>query len=94
MPRMSDSFMISRSSPSTLTSVPDHLPNRILSPALTSSALILAVFGLGAGADGNDFAFLRLFLGGVGDDDAASGLFFGFDAANEHAVVQRTEFHV
>ena len=27
MPRISLSFMISRSSPSTLTSVPDHLPN-------------------------------------------------------------------
>ncbi len=32
-PRISDSFMISRSSPSTLTSVPDHLPNRTRSPA-------------------------------------------------------------
>ena len=27
-----------------------------------------------AGADGDDLAFLRLFLGGVGDDDAAGGL--------------------
>src|SRR5215210_1298972 len=33
-PNTSDSFMISRSSPSTLTSVPDHLPNRMRSPAL------------------------------------------------------------
>src|SRR3546814_1824555 len=41
MPRMSLSFMISRSSPSTLTSVPDHLPNRILSPALTSCGVTL-----------------------------------------------------
>ena len=40
-PRMSLSFMISRSSPSTLTSVPDHLPNRMRSPALTSSGVIL-----------------------------------------------------
>jgi hypothetical protein len=29
-----------------------------------------------AGADGDHFAFLRLFLGGVGDDDAARGLLF------------------
>src|SRR4028118_1993321 len=35
-PRMSDSFLIRRSSPSRRTSVPDHLPNRIRSPALTS----------------------------------------------------------
>ena len=33
-----------------------------------------------AGADGDDFALLRLFLGGVGDDDAARGLLFGIDA--------------
>src|SRR5690606_6734078 len=53
----------------------------------------IAVFVTGAFADGDDFAFLRLFLGGVGDDDAASGLGFGLDAANEHAVVQRTKVH-
>ena len=35
-PRMSLSFMISRSSPSILTSVPDHFPKRMRSPALTS----------------------------------------------------------
>ncbi len=46
-----------------------------------------------AGADGDDFAFLRLFLGGVGDDDAAGGLFFGLDTADQHAIVQRSEFH-
>src|SRR5688572_7606873 len=35
----------------------------------------LAVLALGAGAGGDDFAFLRLFLGGVGNDDPAGGLF-------------------
>src|SRR5262249_43029724 len=40
-PRMSLSFMISSSSPSILTSVPDHLPNRILSPASPSSGTSL-----------------------------------------------------
>src|SRR3546814_4232169 len=53
----------------------------------------LAVFGLDTGAGGDDFAFLRLFLGGVGDDDAASRFFLGFDAANQHAVVQRSKLH-
>src|SRR5438309_9846066 len=40
----------------------------------------LALFGPGASADGDDFAFLWLFLGGVGDDDPARGLFIGLDA--------------
>ena len=33
----------------------------------------------------------RLFLGGVGNDDAALGLLFGVDAADDHAVVQGTK---
>ena len=37
MPMMSDSFMIRSSSPSSFTSVPDHLPNSTRSPAFTSS---------------------------------------------------------
>ena len=56
--------------------------------------LDLAVLVAGARADGDDFALHRLFLGGVGDDDAARGLLFRFDAADEHAVVQRTESHL
>ena len=46
-------------------------------------ALVIA----GARADSDDFAFLRLFLGGVGDDDATLGLGFGLDATNDDAVV-------
>src|ERR1700760_2753614 len=41
--------------------------------------------------DGDDFAFLWLFLGGVGDDDAATHGLALFDTANEDAVVQRGE---
>ena len=88
---MSLSFMISRSSPSSLTSVPDHLPNRMRSPAFTSSGWTLAVVVARAGADGDDFAFLRLFLGGVGDDDPALGLLFFLDALDEDAVCQGTK---
>ena len=33
-----------------------------------------------ARTDSDDFAFSRLFLGGIGNDDAALGLFFGLDA--------------
>src|SRR5262249_23179218 len=53
----------------------------------------LAVLVEGARADGDDFAFLRLFLRGVGDDDAAGGLLILLDAADDHAVAERTEFH-
>ena len=85
--------MMSRSSPSILTSVPDHLPNRMLVAGLDVERRDLAVLGAGAGADGDDFAFLRLFLGGVGDDDPAGGLLLGLDAADEHTVMKRPETH-
>ena len=71
---MSVSFMMRRSLPSILTSVPDHLPNRTLSPVFTSSGIDLAGFVAAAGADGDDLALHRLFLGGFGDDDATLGL--------------------
>src|SRR6201999_763143 len=45
------------------------------------------------GADGDDFALGGLFLGSVGNDDAASSLLFGVDALDHDAVVKRTEFH-
>src|ERR1700749_3431475 len=54
----------------------------------------LALLVTSAGADGQDFAFLRLFLGGVGDDDPALGLCFFLDAADEVAVAKRTKRHV
>src|SRR5919198_4181742 len=46
-----------------------------------------------ARADGDDFALGGLFLGSVGDDNAACGLLFGVDALDHDAVVKRTEFH-
>ncbi|CDX52713.1 hypothetical protein MPL3365_170047 [Mesorhizobium plurifarium] len=54
----------------------------------------LAALIASAWADGNDLAFLRLFLGRVGDDDAAGRLFIGLDATDEYAVMQWTELHV
>ena len=39
MPRISDSFTIRRSSPSIVTSVPDHLPNKIVSPVDTDKGI-------------------------------------------------------
>src|SRR5260370_31089992 len=44
-----------------------------------------AVLTARARADGDHFAFHRLFLGGVGNDDATRGLFLGLDAADSDA---------
>src|SRR6516165_9203512 len=52
----------------------------------------LAVFVPAAGADRRHFALGGLFLGGVGNDDAALGLFFGVDTPDHDAVMQRTKF--
>ena len=90
---MSLSFMISSSWPSILTSVPDHLPNSTLSPFFSVEGDDLAALVAGARADGDDLALLRLLGGGVGDDDAAGRLGLAVDAADDDAVVQRTELH-
>src|SRR5262249_53001758 len=45
-----------------------------------------------AGADGDDFALGRLFLGGVRNDDATLGLFLGVDTFDHDTVMQRTKF--
>ena len=47
-----------------VTSVPDHLPNSTRSPAFTSRVTKLTLLVTGAGADGDDFALLRLLLRG------------------------------
>ena len=87
------SFMIRSSSPSILTSVPDHLPNKMRSPGLELDGREFAALVAGAGSNGNDLALLRLLLDGVGNDDAAFRLILAFDAADDDAVVQRTKFH-
>src|SRR5271165_903126 len=46
-----------------------------------------------ARSDGDDLALLRLLLDGVGNDNAAFRLILALDAADDDAVVQRTEFH-
>src|SRR5207342_1526165 len=51
----------------------------------------LAVLVAAAGADCNDFAFLRLLLGGIRDDDPAFGFLFGGDPAYDDAVVKGTK---
>src|SRR6266581_8133387 len=51
----------------------------------------LAGFVPAARADGGDFALRGLFLGAVGNDDAALGLLFGIDALDHDTIMQRTE---
>src|SRR5690606_19585756 len=46
-----------------------------------------------ARANGDYLALLRLLLCGVGNDDAAGGLFVRLDPPNQDTVVQRTELH-
>src|SRR3954465_10795988 len=53
----------------------------------------LAVFEDLAVADGDDLAFDRLLLGGVGDDDAALRLLLFLHALHDHAVLQRSDLH-
>src|SRR5712691_7288165 len=53
---------------------------------------LLAVVTDLAVAGGDDLALLRLFLGGIGDDDASLDLLL-LQALHENAVVQRTNLH-
>ena len=53
----------------------------------------LAALVAAAGSNGDDLALLRLLLGGVGNDDATSGLRLGIDSLDDNAVVKRSEFN-
>src|SRR5579863_3162956 len=52
----------------------------------------LAGFVAAARTHRRDFALRGLFLGRVGNDDAALGLFLGVDTLDHDAVMQRTKF--
>src|SRR5215469_1056017 len=89
---MSLSFMINSSWPSMVTSVPDHLPNSTRSPTLRSIGISLPDSSRPPGPT----AVIcpgGLFLGGIWNDDTALGLFFGINAFDHDAIVERTEFH-
>src|SRR5690606_35226999 len=45
-------------------------------------------------ADRDDLALGGFFLGGIGDDQPALGLFLGLDATDQNAVMQRFESHL
>src|SRR3954447_4212985 len=53
----------------------------------------LAALVAGARADGDDLALLGILGSGIGDDDAAGCLGLAVDAADDHAIMQRTKLH-
>ena len=85
--------MIRRSSPSILTSVPDHLPNSTRSPFFRSIGMSLPFSSRPPGPTGNNLALRRLLLGAVGDEDAASGLGIGINTLDNNTIVEWAEFH-
>ena len=90
---MSDSFMIISSSPSSLDLGARPFAEQHAVAGLDVERVHLAVFAAGTRPDGDDLAFHRLFLGGVGDDDPARRLRLLLHPPEQHAVVQRSEFH-
>src|SRR5271170_158362 len=62
-------------------------------PDLYVEVVQFAVFAAGPRPVGEDLALHRLFPCGVGDDDAASALFFLLDATHEYAILQRSKCH-
>ena len=85
---------ISRSSPSMVTSVPPYLRVQDgvadLDVERGVGALVVAP---AAGADGEDFALLRLLLGGVGDDQTGCGGLLGLVGLDDDAVIEGLEIH-
>src|SRR5579863_1843725 len=69
------------------------LPEQHAVAGLQLHRLDLAGLVARTGADGDDFALHRLFLGGIGDEDPAGGFRFRLDAADQDAVLQWTQFH-
>ena len=57
------------------------------------SARARMVHGLNILADGDHFTLVGLLGGGVRDDDSTRGLALFLDALDDHAVMQRTNFH-
>jgi len=86
------SFMMRYSTPSILTSVPDHLPNRTRLPTCTSSGTSLPP-RRGRPAYGDDFPLGGFFLAVSGMMMPPALLSSGIDALDDDAVVKRTKLH-
>ena len=96
MPRMSLSFMINSSSPSSVISVPDHLPEQDLVASFfdVHRNAVAAFVTCAPAPTENNFALCRLLFCAVGDDQTTCGLLFGFNTADQYPVMQRSECHL
>ena len=92
-PMMSLSFMIKYSTPSILTSVPDHLPNSTRSPTLRSMGMIFPASSRPPGPT-DHLSLRRLLFSGIWNDDSACGLIVSVDARNHDPVVKRPKLHM
>ena len=54
---------------------------------------MLAILVALARANRQDLALIRFFGGSIGDDDTGSGLTLFFQTLDDHAIMQRTDFH-
>src|SRR5271166_5393457 len=91
-PITSLSFMMRSSSPSSLISVPDHLPNRMRSPTFRSIGISLPLSSRPPGPTAITSPSCGFSLA-VGDDDPPLGFFFRIDALDNDTIVQRAKFH-
>ena len=68
-----------------------ELRDQDLVTGLYAGADALSIFVKGTGADGENFGFVELLDGGLGEEDAGCGLGFGLDALDEDAVEERRD---
>ena len=85
--------MIRYSSPSSLISLPEYLPNRTRSAGFEIEGYQFPVIETPALADCDYFALLRLFLRRIGNDNTAPGRLSLLDPLDHGTVVQRSDFH-
>jgi hypothetical protein len=90
---MSLSFMIRYSTPSILTSVPDHLRQHPVA-FLEVDRDELAAFVAATRTDADHLSLSRLLFGGIRNDNSACALILGIDARDHNAVVKRPKRHI
>src|SRR5215472_16967117 len=92
-PMMSLSFATTKSSPSILISGTRPFSEQHSIADFDIQRMKFSVIASRTRPSGNDLAFHWLFLGGIGDNDAALRLLLLLDAADQNAVLQWSKFH-